>query len=131
MPAELSFVIPLTIIFAGIIAIFFWAQSGRKKAQIEEAQRQEALSTAAAAGPGRERKKWAAAAAANAEQDVEEGDAPDARVPLTKKQQIKMQRAEEVHQLLPFYCNLYVTPLPPPPIQREEMLEAQRQKRCG
>jgi hypothetical protein len=95
MPAELSFVIPLTIIFAAIIAVFFWAQSGRKKAQIEEAQRQEALTKVEAARPARERKKWAVAAAANAEQDEDEGGV-DARLPLTKKQQIKMQRAEEV-----------------------------------
>ena len=95
MPVELSFVIPLTIILAGIIAVFFWAQSGRKKAQIEEAQRQEAASKVAAAAP-RERKKWAAAAAANTEQEEqEEGDA-QARAQLTKKQQIKMQRADEV-----------------------------------
>jgi hypothetical protein len=101
MPVELSFVIPLTIILAGIIAVFFWAQSGRKKAQIEEAQRQEALSTAAVAGPGRERKKWAAAAAANAEQDEDDVEGHDARAPLTKKQQIKMQRAEEVCLQMP------------------------------
>ena len=49
---------------------------GRKKAQIEEAQRQEAASKVAAAAP-RKRKKWAAAAAANTEQEEEENQKLD------------------------------------------------------
>jgi uncharacterized protein (UPF0333 family) len=60
MPLELSFVIPLTVILAGIIAVFFWAQSGRKQAQIEEAARKQTAAAPAANAPARERKKWSA-----------------------------------------------------------------------
>ncbi len=98
MPVELSFVIPFTVIMAGIIAVFFWAFSGRKKAQLEESQRAQTEATSAAAAPPRGRVKWSAAAAANA-QDDDEGIDGQPRAAVTKKQQIKMQRADEVKQL--------------------------------
>ena len=99
MPVELSFVIPFTVIMAGIIAVFFWAFSGRKKAQLEESQRAQTEATAAAAAPPRGRVKWSAAAAANAQEDDDEGNDGQPRAAVTKKQQIKMQRADEVKQL--------------------------------
>ncbi len=68
----MSFVIPFTVIMAGIIAVFFWAFSGRKKALIEASQQAQAEAAAAAAAPARGRVKWSAAAAANAEQDEDE-----------------------------------------------------------
>ncbi len=95
MPLELSFVVPLTIILASIIAVFFWARAGRKSAQLEDAQQAKA---AAAALPARERKKWtaAAAAAANAEEEEGDGEGDDGtRAPMSNKQQAKMQRAAQ------------------------------------
>ena len=95
MPMELSFVVPLTIILASIIAVFFWARAGRKNAQLEDAQQAKA---AAAALPARERKKWtaAAAAAANAEEEEGDGEGDDGtRAPMSNKQQAKMQRAAQ------------------------------------
>ena len=86
--------VPLTIILASIIAVFFWARAGRKSAQLEDAQQAKA---AAAALPARERKKWtaAAAAAANAVEEGEgEGD-EGSRAPMSNKQQAKMQRAAQ------------------------------------
>ena len=96
MPMELSFVVPLTIILASIIAVFFWARAGRKNAQLEDAQQAKA---AAAALPARERKKWtaaAAAAAANAEEEEGDGEEDEGtRAPMSNKQQAKMQRAAQ------------------------------------
>ena len=94
---ELSFVAPLTIILASIIAVFFWARAGRKSAQLEDAQRQQQAKAAAAALPARERKKWtAAAAAADAEEDEGDGEGDEGtRAPMSNKQQAKMQRAAQ------------------------------------
>ncbi len=101
MPVELSFLIPFTAVLAGILAVFFWAFSNRNKALAADSQQQEADAAAAAAAPARGRVKWSAAAAANAEQG-QEGDADGAaRAPLTKKQQIKMARADEVFKRPP------------------------------